>query len=171
MFSVPFISLGGLIRNGCESDKTGKQSSYIRAVTSRIELRSQPRSAFVAIGIFLFFGMAMAALAGTTLVWPGTPLDRIWLLNPRAHFQLASLGPRVGLAFLLLSLALGTAAIGWFQKRRWGWRLAVCIIGIQVLGDLVNIMRGDFIRGVPGAVIAGALLIYLCRATIKELFN
>lgn len=133
--------------------------------------RRPAKSAFVAIGIFLFFGMAMAALAGTTLLRPGTDLDRIWLLNPRAHSQLAYLGPRIGLAFLLLALALGATAIGWFQKKKWGWRLAVCIIGIQVLGDLVNLLSGDFIRGVPGVVIAGAVLAYLCRSTIKELFS
>ena len=115
--------------------------------------------------------MTMAALAGTTLAWPGTTLDRIWLWNPRAHLQLVQLGPKVGFVFLLLALALGTAAIGWSQKKRWGWRLAVCIIGIQVLGDVVNLVRKDFIRGVPGVVIAGALLIYLCRSTIKQLFN
>ena len=70
----------------------------------------------------------MAALAATTLLWPGTHLDRIWLLNPRAHSQLTTLGPRIGLAFLLLALALGATAIGWFEKKRWGWRLAVCVI-------------------------------------------
>jgi hypothetical membrane protein len=140
-------------------------------VPPSIELPGGTKSAFVAIGIFLFFGMAMAALVGTTLLWPGTELDRIWLLNPRAHFQLAPLGPRVEWAFLLLALALGTAGIGWFQKKRRGWRLAVCIIAIQMLGDLVNVMRGDFIRGLPGIVIAGALLAYLCRSTIKKLFH
>jgi len=113
----------------------------------------------------------MAALAGTTLVWPSTPLDRVWLLNPKAHLQLAPLGPRVGLVFLVLALALGTAAVGWFQKKRWGWRLADCIIGIQLLGDLVNLMTGDYIRGLTGVVIAGALLIYLCLPMMKALFT
>ena len=172
MFSVPFISLGGLIQNGGESDNTSEPSSYIRAVPPSIETRTGPsRPAFVAIGAFLFFGMTMAALAGTTLVWPGTTLDRIWQLNSKAHLQLAPLGPRVGFGFLLLSMALGTAAVGWFQKKKWGWRLAVCIIGIQVLGDLVSLMRGDYIRGLTGVVIAGALLIYLCRPTMKVLFT
>jgi len=113
----------------------------------------------------------MALVAGTTLVWPGTPLDRIWVLNPTAHLKLTSLGTRIGLAFLILAVALGTAGVGWFQKKRWGWRLAVCIIGIQVLGDLVNLMRGDYLRGVTGVVIAGALLLYLCRPPVKALFN
>ena len=113
----------------------------------------------------------MAALAGTTLVWPGTTLDRIWVLNQSAHRQLAPLGPKVGWAFLLLALALGAAAVGWFQKKKWGWRLAVCIITTQVLGDLLNLIRGDYIRGATGAVVAGVLLIYLCRPRIRTLFN
>ena len=80
---VPFISLGGLIREGRESDNTGEQSSYIRSVPLSIDLRRGTNEpAFVAIGLFLLFGMTMAALAGTTLVWPGTTLDRIWVLNP-----------------------------------------------------------------------------------------
>lgn len=111
----------------------------------------------------------MAALAATTLMWSGTILDRIWALNPKAHLQLAPLGSR--LAFLLLALALAVAAIGWFQKKEWGWRLTVCIIAIQVLGDLVNLTGGDYIRGGIGSVIAGALLIYLCRPPVRALFS
>jgi hypothetical protein len=141
-------------------------------VPPSIELRRGPsRPAFVAIGVFLFFGMTMAALAGTTLTWPGTALDRIWVLNPTAHIQLASLNPRVGLAFLFLAMLLAAAGVGWFQRKRWGWRLSVCIIGIQVLGDLLNLVRGDYLRGATGVVIAGALLIYLCRRRVKTLFN
>jgi hypothetical protein len=171
MFSVPFISLGGLIRNDCKSDNTGEPSSYIRAVPPSIESRREPgKTAFVAIGIFLFFGMAMAFLSGTTLLCPGTALDRIWVLNRRAHFQLAPLGSRVGIAFLFLAMTLAAAGAGWFQRKRWGWRLAVSIIGIQVLGDLLTLVRGDYLRGVSGIAIA-ALLVYLCRPPVKALFN
>jgi len=31
----------------------------------------------IAVGIFLFFGATMGFLAGTTLVWRGTILDRM----------------------------------------------------------------------------------------------
>jgi hypothetical protein len=67
---------------------------------------------FAAIGIFLFFGAVMASLAATTLLWRGTPLDHIWVLNPIAYKQLAPLGSPVGLLFLLLGAALITAGIG-----------------------------------------------------------
>ena len=40
-----------------------------------------------------------------------------------------------------------------------GWRLAVVIISKRFLGDVVNCIRGDWLRGGTGVIIAGALLI------------
>ena len=126
---------------------------------------------FAAIGVFLFFGGLMAGLAATTLLLPGTSLDRAWILNPTAYKQLSPLGGKVGILFLLLSVALVVSGIGWFRRRLWGWRLAVAIIGTQVLGDLVNLVRGDWLRGATGIIIAGALLLYLLRSRIKAAFS
>jgi hypothetical protein len=125
---------------------------------------------FTAIGFFLFFGAIMASLAATTLLWRGTPLDRVWTLNPTAHKQLAPLGATVGILFLLLGTALATAGVGWFRRRLWGWRLAVGIIATQVLGDVVNCIRGDLLRGGTGVIIAGALLLFLLHPRIRSAF-
>ncbi len=62
------------------------------------------------------------------------------------------------------------AAIGWIRRRFWGWALAVIIIASQVLGDLVNAVRGEFLKGSVGVVIAGALLIYLLRSNVRNAF-
>jgi hypothetical protein len=126
---------------------------------------------FTAIGIFLYFGATMATLAAVTLLWRGTILDRVWSLNPRAYEQLAPLGATVGILFLLLGMALASAGIGWFRCRLWGWRLATVIIGIQVLGDVVNCVRGDWSRGSIGAIIASALLWYILRPAVRRTFN
>lgn len=125
---------------------------------------------FTAFGIFLLFGMSMASLAGATLAWRGTFLDRIWELNPTAYARLAPFGRPVAAAFILLASALGGAAVGWFRRRLWGWRLVVAIIAIQAIGDLVNLLQGDFVRGPIGILIAGALLIYLLRRDVKGTF-
>jgi len=125
---------------------------------------------FTAMGIFLFFGGVMAGVAAATLLWRGTLLDRVWALNPRAYKQLAPLGAMAGIFFLVLAAALVTAGIGWFRGRLWGWRLAVAIISTQVLGDVVNCVRGDWLRGGTGAIIAGALLLYLLRPRIRATF-
>ncbi len=130
-----------------------------------------PRYGFTAFGVFLFFGALMASLAGTTLAWPGTVLDRMWRLNPSAYKQLAPLGRTLGLAFLMLGIVLALAGVGWFRRQLWGWRLGVAIIATQVLGDLVNCLRGDFLRGGVGVVIAGGLLVYLLRSNVRVLFE
>ena len=135
----------------------------------RIEGNDKPPG-FTAIGVFLFFGATMASLAGTTLLFRGTPLDRTWTLNPMAYKQLSPLGGKVGILFLLLALVLVVSGVGWFQCRLWGWRLAVAIIGTQVIGDIVNLVRGDWLRGGTGVVIAGGLLLYLLTARLRATF-
>jgi hypothetical protein len=125
---------------------------------------------FKAVGVCLFFGATMAALAGTTLVWPGTVLDRMWTLNPLAYRQLAPLRAPVGIAFLLLSAALVVAGVGWFRRRPWGWLLAVAIILVQMIGGLVNAVRGDLLKASTGFIIAVALLIYLFRPRVRTAF-
>ena len=70
-----------------------------------LPLASPPRG-MTPMGVFLLFGAAMALIAGTSLMRPGTALDRMWALNPRAYHELSHLGRSVGLLFLLLALAL-----------------------------------------------------------------
>ena len=112
----------------------------------------------------------MASLAGTSLLWRGTPLDRIWVLNVRAYNQLTPLGRAIGIPFLLLGVALFAAGVGWFKHRRWGWTLAVGIIAIQITGDLASMVRGEALRGAAGAAIAGALLLFMTRRSVREAF-
>jgi len=122
------------------------------------------------MGGFLFFGAAMASLAGTTLIWRGTFLDGVWRLNAIAYRQLTPYGRPAGILFFVLGLTLASAGVGWFLRRLWGWRLAVGIIAAQVAGDLVNAFLGQFVRGAVGAAIAGALLVYLLRPQVRSVF-
>src|SRR5215475_6173255 len=112
--------------------------------------RRESSWSLTAMGVFLFFGASMALLAGTTLIWRGTFLDHIWVLNAPAYRQLAPFGKTVGVPFLLLSAALAVAGVGWLGRRLWGWRLAAVIIATQVLGDLISIFMGHFVRGAVG---------------------
>jgi hypothetical protein len=133
-------------------------------------VRETPTRGITAVGIFLCFGAVMASFAGTTLIWQGSALDRIWALNATAHKQLAPLGRNVGVLFLLLSAALASAGAGWFKRRLWAWKLAVGVLLIQVLGDLVNILMGDLLRGGIGLILAGVLLLYILRPEVRTLF-
>jgi hypothetical protein len=124
-----------------------------------------------AVGVFLFFGATMASIAGTTLTWPGSFLDRLWVLNSTAHKQLATFAHPAGILFLLLAVLLALAGAGWFKHRLWGWKLAVAVIATQVLGDLVNLFKGDYWRGSVGFSIATALLFYLLRPAVRAVFD
>jgi hypothetical protein len=123
-----------------------------------------------AMGIFLFLGATMASLAGVTLIWSGTILDRMWAINAPAYRRLAPFGKTVGIPFLLLGATLVVAAKGWFGHRLWGWRLAVAIIASEVLGNIVNAFMGDVLRSSVGFVISGALLVYLLRPEVRAAF-
>ena len=134
----------------------------------------EPRSsnrAFIAIGVFFYFAMTMALYAAITLLHPGTVLDRLWSLNPDAHRELLPLRKPAGALFLLIAATAATGGLGWFRRRLWGWRSAVLGIGTQVLGDCVNLVRGDWLRGGAGLLIGGGLLIYLLSSKIKKKFT
>jgi hypothetical protein len=113
----------------------------------------------------------MASLAGTTLLVPGTPLDRAWSLNPRSYAELSPFGKTAGTGFVLLAGILALAAFGWFQRRLWGWRLTLALIAAQVAGSLVNVFRGRVRDGAFGIALAGALLCYLLRKRVRGVFE
>jgi hypothetical protein len=129
------------------------------------------RHTLTAIGLFLVFASSMAALAGIMLIWPGTVLDRLWSLNETAHAELRKAGNYLGPLFWALSVILAADAVGWFRRRLWAFRLTVAVIAMQLAGDLINLMRGDFMRGTAGILIAGALLLYLIRSNSRAAFQ
>ena len=105
------------------------------------------------------------------MFWPGIDLDRIWLLNPRAYNKLAPFGKAMAIPFLLLGVALAVAGLGWFKRSLWAWRLAVGIIGTQVLGNFVNVFFERLVESAIGISIAGALLFYLFRPGVRKTFE
>jgi hypothetical protein len=144
--------------------------AYSQRVTNPGERPSSLPRGVTAFGAFLIFGTTMALLAATTLLFLGTPLERIWKLNSRAYEELIPFGKIAGFGFALLAAALALAAVGWFRRRSWGWRLAVALIAAQVLGNLVNLFRGRILEGAVGITIAAALLVYLLSRPIRVLF-
>ncbi len=128
-----------------------------------------PRS-MIAFGVFLLFGAGLASLAGTTLLWRGTVLDRMWAVNPRAYNHLSPYGKAVGIPFLLLGITLAISGAGWLKRRVWGWRMAIVIIVTQVLANFVTALMGGVTKGLVGAIISGALLFYLLRPQVRAAF-
>ena len=95
----------------------------------------------------------------------------MWALNPHAYDALAPVGKTVDLLFLSLAVALALAATGWFKRRRWGWQLAVTVIGTQVLGDFINVFFGHALQGLVGIALAGALFFKLLGHMCAQLLQ
>ena len=78
----------------------------------------------------------------------------------------------VGFAFictLLLQPVPVPLSLFRFKHCLWAWRLTVAVIAAQVLGDLINFFRGDYLRGSVGFSVATALLFY--RPVVRAVFN
>ena len=113
----------------------------------------------------------MATFAATTLLNPGTFLDRAWALNPTAHSQLMPVARIAGVGFVILAMVLLLAGVGWFRRRYWGWVLGTSVIAVNMLGDLINGLRGEWLKGAVGVVFAGLLLFYLTRPGVRDNFQ
>ena len=125
---------------------------------------------FLPIGIFFFFAASMASLAAVTLGWPGTFLDRAWELNKSGHAQLLPLGRMIAVPFVVIALVALVAGIGWLKRRRWAWVIGVLGIAANCVGDVVNMVIGEFWKGAFGVLMAGLLLIYMTRKNLRDYF-
>ena len=138
------------------------------AIAKRSEARP-PKGLFV-VAAFGFAGTGIALLTATLLLWPGSRFDWLWRLNPSAHTGFAALGR--GAAILLFGAGAATfaAARGLMLGRTWGWRLAVAIFAVNVAGDLVRLLMGDWLKGAAGLLIGGSFLLYLTRPLVRRYF-
>ena len=104
-------------------------------------------------------------------MWPGTPLDAIWVVNKKSHVELTAYALWIGILFLILSQVFVLTARGWFKQRKWGWLCAIGIFAANIAGDFLRLVSGDFAGGLMGIAIAGLIIFYLTRPRIKGLFN
>lgn len=113
---------------------------------------------------FFAFGATMCSLTIILLIFPGTALDSAWRLNPDAHLAFQSLGKAAVLLMAGVGTACAFAAIGMWRGTRWGVRLAVGILAVNIRGDLFNAFVRHDLRTLIGLPIGGAMIVYLIRS-------
>jgi hypothetical protein len=118
------------------------------------------RAFFIA---FFVFGACMCALTIVLLVMPGTSLDVLWLANPEAHAAFGTHRAAATALMLAVSAACASAAFGLAKRARWGRRLAMEIIAVNLAGDLAGAAVRHDARPLIGLPIAGAMLWLLSR--------
>lgn len=103
----------------------------------------------------------MSGLTLVLLAFPGTALDALWRLNPEARAELAGMGRWALGLMLAVSVACALAARGLWRPTRLGYRVALAVLSLNLLGDTANaIFRHDW-RTLIGLPIGGAMIAYL----------
>ena len=124
-----------------------------------------------ALAAFFGFGTLMSGLSAMALAFPGSWLEPMWRLNPPARVELGHMGGWAVLLMLFVAVACAAAAVGVWNRRLWGQRLAGAVLGCNLLGDLLNaVVRGD-LRTLIGLPIGGAMLAYLFSRPIRGHFR
>ncbi|HVT16571.1 MAG TPA: hypothetical protein VHQ90_10400 [Thermoanaerobaculia bacterium] len=120
-----------------------------------------------ALGIFFAAGAAISFVSTVALLFPGSVLEPIWRLNPRARAGFASMGAWAPVLLAVVSIACAAAAYGLWSGRRWGRRLAIMLITINLIGDTANVVLGTEPRALVGMPIAALLLLFLRPAVCR----
>jgi hypothetical protein len=122
----------------------------------------RPKAVPIAAAI-LFAAAVIAAVVAGSLLFPGTPLDRLWELNKPGA---------AGILLLLLGAAPFAVALGLLQRRRWAWWFAMCLFAVDASGDVVSLaLTRDWLRSVSGVAISSAFLYSLTRYPVRRYFN
>jgi hypothetical protein len=130
------------------------------------------RPAIVTIlAIVSCFAGGIALVTGLSLALPGTVLDRIWTLNPRAYAAFARMGSVSGVLLLALCPVAAATAAGLLRRRRWAWWLALATFGVNGLGDMASlVVTHDWLRAGSGVLIAAVFVSLLLRAEVRSYF-
>jgi hypothetical protein len=134
-------------------------------------LMRRPSTGLVALSGFFSCGAIVATVTCLALLVPGSRLEPIWRLNPDAHRAFVSMGVWAVALMLVVAGVCTFAALGIWIRARWGHRLALAVLIVNVLGDATNaLIRGD-VRTLIGLPIAGALIVYLLSAGVQSQFT
>lgn len=119
------------------------------------------------LAIFFAFGASMCGLTIVLLLFPGTPLDPLWTVNPEAHSSFQGLGGMSVLIMSIVGVACASAAVGLTWGAIWGRWLALMILAINLVGDIANAVLLHDYRSLIGLPIGGAMIIYLLSQSVR----
>jgi len=112
---------------------------------------------------FFVFGAVASGLSLVMLLFPGSPLDSLWRLNPHAHRGFEAIGGWALLLMAAICAACMAAASGLWRRRRWGLWIAITILALNLVGDTVHATLEHDCRTLVGVPIGGLIMFYLLR--------
>ena len=94
----------------------------------------------------------------------------MWRLNPTAHEAFQQMGYWAIALMVIVGVACAFASMGLWLRARWGHRLAVLLLVVNLFGDTMNaLLRGD-LRTLIGVPIGGVLIVYLLSPRVRGHF-
>lgn len=121
--------------------------------------------------LFFGFGALASGLSAVLLVNPGSPLEFIWRMNPRAHEGFLHMGIWAPLLMAAVCIACAASAYGFFAGRQWGLRLGVGLLLVNLVGDVANAALGIELRALVGVPVVALLIWYLTTRKVKAFFS
>lgn len=133
--------------------------------------RNRP-GAITALSVFFWIGAGISFASAISLLIPGSPLEPMWRLNPRAHEAFAGIGAWAVVLMGAVCIACTLAAVGLWRGAVWGYRLAMGILSVNLLGDALNVILGTEPRAAFGLPIAASLIAFLLLSRrVKDFFG
>ena len=131
----------------------------------------RPSAGLVALTGFFALGGIIASVTAIALLLPGTAWEPMWRLNPQAQPAFRAMGRWAITLMVVVATACMLTAFGLWVRARWGHRLALVLLAINLVGDVSNaVARGDR-RILIGLPVAGALIAYLLSAKVRGQFE
>jgi hypothetical protein len=87
-----------------------------------------------ALGVFFGAGAIISFASEVSLLWPAGPLEPMWRINPRARAGFAAMGPWALVLLAAVCIACASSALGLWRGRRWGHRIAIAVLSINLVG-------------------------------------
>jgi hypothetical protein len=124
-----------------------------------------------ALSIFFWFGAVVSFLSFVSLLFPVSLLEPMWRLNPRAREAFDGMGVWAPILMCAVSAACASAAAGLWRGTRWGYRLALALLGANLLGDVANVLLGTEPRAAVGIPVVAAILAFLMGGRVRRFFG
>ena len=122
------------------------------------------------LSIFFVFGAAMSFIAGVALLFPGSFLEPMWRINPRAREGFAGMGAWAVVLMFAVCAACAAAAVGLWRGASWGYWLALALLAVNLLGDVANVVTGTEPRAAVGIPIVSAIIAFMATRRVRRFF-
>jgi uncharacterized membrane protein YhaH (DUF805 family) len=134
-------------------------------------MAARPRTVPI-VAVFLFLAAAMAAIVGTSVLFPNRLMDRLWELNRPGAALFQAVGRVAGVFLLVLGGGSAAAGVGLLHGRKWAWWLAVALFVVDGTGDVVSFpFTRDLLRTAVGVAVSAAFLCSLTRPAARRYFD